>query len=156
MEGDNAIPDILLISLFHEVLLTFDRYNLSLLQLAFLLSTSRNLHMAQHANYLSPLVLSVASGVLPVPVLILMTVRFFCLGLRLGVASGDLMFTAFGDDDYGGAVVAGLRARNTWGRRGRRRRCSTVSVILHEERTSLSCIRSTMHTDLVRREGRIK
>lgn len=72
-------------------------------------STSRNLR--RDTQIISPLVLGVAPRVLPVPVLILMAVRFFRLGLRLGVASGDFVLTAaFSDDDHGGAVVAGLRA----------------------------------------------
>lgn len=88
---------------------------------------------------ISPLVLGVAPRILPVPVLILVAVRFFRLGSRLGVAFGDLVLAAaFGDDDHGGALVAGLRTGSARRRGGRRCRCcSAVSVILYEERTSL-------------------
>lgn len=95
---------------------------------------------------ISPLVLGVAPRVLPI--LILVAVRLFCLRLRLGdFAFGDLVLAAAAaDDDHGGAVVAGLRAgsaRGRGGRRGRRRRCSTVGVILQrEERVSLSRVPS--------------
>lgn len=98
---------------------------------------------------ISPLVLSVALRVLPVPVLILVAVRLLRLGLRLGdVAFADLVLaSAAADDDHGGAVVARLRAgsaRGRGGRRGGRRcRCSAVGVVLQrEERLSLSRVLS--------------
>lgn len=86
---------------------------------------------------ISPLVLGVAPRILPVPILILVAVRFFHLGSRLGVAFGDLVLAAaFGSDDHGGVLVAGLRAGSARRRGGRRCRCcSAVSVILYEERT---------------------
>lgn len=86
---------------------------------------------------ISPLVLGVAPRILPVPILILVAVRSFHLGSRLGVAFGDLVLAAAFDDDHGGVLVAGLSAGSTRRRGGRCRCCSTVSVILYEERTSL-------------------
>lgn len=69
---------------------------------------------------ISPLVLGVAPRVLPVPVLILVAVGLFRLGLRLGdFALADLVITSSAaDDDHGGAVVAGLRAGSARGRGG--------------------------------------
>lgn len=97
---------------FTMFLLTFGRYNSRspLASPAFPASTPRNLRTRE---LFSPLVLGVAPRVLPVPVLILMAVCFFRLGFRLGVAFGDLVLTTtFGDDDHGGAVVAGLPTGN--------------------------------------------
>jgi len=139
----------LLISLLHEVLIIFDitrvsRGGLWFLSFFFFCYTD-NLYTRRDMQIISPFVLGVAPRVLPIAILILVAVRLFRLRLRFGVAFGDLVLaTAFcTDDDHGGALVAGLRAGSARGRGGRCRRCSTVSVILHDARISLYRVRST-------------